>query len=61
MRTFIAIALVAVIGVLTLYYPYDPFYSYNPFPAPWRKFAAAVVALCAAFIVLGVALHFVAP
>jgi len=59
MRTFVAIALVAVIGVLALYYPYDPFYPYKPFP--WRKFAAAVVALCAAFIVLGVALHFVAP
>jgi type IV secretory pathway VirB2 component (pilin) len=54
MRTFVAIALVAIIGLLAIY-------GYNPFPPPWRKVAAAVIALFAAIIVLGVALHFVAP
>jgi hypothetical protein len=47
MRTFVAIALAAVVGVLTLYAGYPPF--------PWRM----AVALVAALIVLALALRFV--
>jgi hypothetical protein len=51
MRTFVAIALAAVVGVLTLYAGYPPL--------PWRNFARIAVALFAAFIVLALALRFV--
>jgi hypothetical protein len=53
MRTFVAIALAAVVGVLTLYAGYPPL--------PWRKFTRIAVALFAAFIVLALVLLFAAP
>ena len=55
MRTFVAIALAAVVGMLTLWADYSLVFPRR------QKFAVFAVAIFAALIALAMALRFVAP